>query len=57
MTDYRLYFVREGHLDRYEVIPCPDDRTAIMWADDLRGRREAELWCGNRLVHRFSPRD
>jgi hypothetical protein len=57
MTDYRLYFVKDDHLGRYEVISCPDDRTAIMWADDLRGSQKAELWCGERLVQTFEPRD
>lgn len=57
MTDYRLYFVKGDHLGRYEVISCPDDRTAIMWADDLRAGQTAELWCGDRLVQKFQPRD
>ncbi|HEX4739192.1 MAG TPA: hypothetical protein VH331_16700 [Allosphingosinicella sp.] len=55
MTDYRLHFVEEGHLTRYDVISCPDDRTAIMWAEDLHGGKAAELWCGDRLVRRFEP--
>ena len=56
MADYRLYFVRNGHLGRYEVIPCKDDRTAIMWADDLRAGQAAELWCGERLVRQFEAK-
>jgi hypothetical protein len=53
VAGYRLYFVQDGHLTRYEVIPCDDDRTALMWAEDLREGKAAELWCGERLVRRF----
>ncbi len=53
MTDYRLYLMAGDHLGPPRLIGCPDDETAIMWADDLREGRPAELWCGERLVRKF----
>ena len=57
MVDYRFYRVKNGHLGDARVISCADDKTAIMWADDLREGRAAELWHGDRLVRRFEPND
>ena len=56
MTDYRLYLVAGDRLGPPRLIACPDDATAIMWADDLREGKAAELWCGGRLVQRFEAR-
>lgn len=53
MTDYRLYLMADDRRGPPRLISCPNDETAIMWADDLREGRPAELWCGERLVRRF----
>ncbi|HEX5183204.1 MAG TPA: hypothetical protein VFW19_08650 [Allosphingosinicella sp.] len=56
MTEYRLYLVKDGPTGRGKTFSSPDDATAIMWADDLREGRAAELWCGKRLVRTFEPK-
>lgn len=52
MTSYRLY--RASHLTRRfepaEEFEARDDEAAIAISEDLRARRAAELWKGNRMV-------
>lgn len=59
MPQYRLYL--ESNLtERFEPaieLDMPDDQAALAWAEDLRMKRAAELWSGNRLVREWgAPR-
>ena len=52
MLGYRLYLVSDftDRLSPALDLDVKDEETAIQWADEVRCRRRAELWNGNRIV-------
>jgi hypothetical protein len=53
MSDYKLYLLRAGHIEKRHDLTSADDAKAIADAERLAGGQAAELWCGERLVKRF----
>jgi hypothetical protein len=56
LTDYRLYWIKDGHFWRRDEIRAENDAFAI--EEVLLLRKDglpAELWTGARKVHHFGP--
>ena len=55
MTDYRLYFLNaEGRIRHALELQCTDDSEAETLARERADGHDVELWCGARLVARYS---
>ena len=55
MPEYRAYILnRDGHIESFEPIDCPDDVAAITAAKRLIADYGIELWQGARLVSTLS---
>lgn len=55
MANYQIYRLDGlGRLTRGERFDAEDDEAAIAAARKLRGQGACELWCGGRIVGRFS---
>ena len=52
MRYYRLYFLDEvtRRIRRFADFEAPDDRSALILADEHRSAGTTELWCGDRRV-------
>ncbi|PDT75092.1 hypothetical protein [Bradyrhizobium sp. C9] len=58
MAEYRAYFMSpDGKIIGGRAFILENDRDAITLAEHLVGTAPIELWCGNRMVHRFAPRE
>ena len=57
MADYRLFLLNAGdRIDRALILTCEDDEQAIAeTALNSVTAKGAELWLGQRLVHRIAP--
>lgn len=57
MPDYRLYLLTAGdRIDRAIVLACDDDDQAMAEMETHTVAADgAELWLGERLVHRVAP--
>lgn len=55
MNEYRLYFLRAGHIVRAESFEAEDDAAALAQAEARRGGQAAELWSRARMVARLDP--
>ena len=53
MDHYRLYFLRNDHIEEALVLSAEDDAAAMVQAEAYRGGRALELWIGARRVGRF----
>jgi hypothetical protein len=55
MTHYKLHLIDcPGRIESRFVFGCPDDREAILAAEELREKRAMELYCGDRLVRAWA---
>jgi hypothetical protein len=55
VTDYRLYYLRAGHIARCEAFEAEGDAAALAQAEARRRGQAAELWNRARMVAWFDP--
>jgi hypothetical protein len=54
VSEYRAYVLEEdGRVARYRAFVCDSDADATVWAKQLFGGHDIELWSGDRLVARL----
>jgi hypothetical protein len=53
MADYRLYYMRDGHIMGREEFHADSDEAAVVYASELRGGKAAELWQRLRKIWSF----
>ncbi len=53
-VEYRLYFLRAGHIAQAAVLQCESDRDAIVAAGNHADGRAMELWEHARMVKAFA---
>ena len=56
MSNYRAYLIdADDKIVRVEILPCPDDQTAIAEAKQLVDGHDVELWHRSRKIARLGP--
>jgi len=50
MSYYRLYFMHNGHIQRFADFEAPDDEAALALSREHMGAHALELWNGSRRV-------
>ena len=56
MVNYRAYLMdSDDRIVRVEILPCPDDQTAIAEAQQLVDGHDVELWHRSRKIARLGP--
>jgi hypothetical protein len=57
VAEYRAYTVADdGHFDGFEPLICDNDDAAVAKTCSMLDGKDIELWSGERLVIRLTPR-